>query len=290
MRAIWRGSISFGLVNVPVSLFPAEQRTDLQFHMVDSRDFARVRYERVNAETGVEVPWDQIVKAYEYDSGSYVVFGKDELESVAPEATKTVEIEAFVDLEQIDPLYFDRPYYLEPGKKGDKGYVLLRDAMRESGKAGIARVVIRTREYLAAMTPRGDGIILNLLRFQQEVRPMSDLSIPGSAEDVGVTKQEVKMARTLIDSLSKAWDPSEYHDEYRETLMKWIERKIETGEMRHGPEAPELHEDVAPPINIMEALKRSVAEAQRSSGGEDGRGARGGKKTSKKASSRKKAG
>ncbi|MGP1309944.1 MAG: non-homologous end joining protein Ku, partial [Phycisphaerales bacterium] len=258
MRAIWKGHISFGLVNVPVSLYPAEQRADLHFHMVDSRDFARVRYERVNAETGEEVPWDQIVKGYEYDDGNYVVFGKDELKDVAPEATKAVEIEAFVDLADIDALFFDKPYYLEPGKKGEKGYVLLRDAMRESGKAGIARVVIRTREYLAAMTARDDAIVLNLLRYQQEIRPLADLDLPGSAEDVGVTKQETMMASTLINSMTREWDPSEYHDEYREALMGWIEKKIESGQIRQAPEAAEPEGEVRGPINMMEALKQSV--------------------------------
>ena len=282
MRAIWKGHISFGLVNVPVSLYPAETRTDLQFHMVDSRDFARVRYERVNAETGEEVPWDQIVKGYEYNDGNYVVFGKDELEKVAPEATKSVEIEAFVNLDDIDPLFFDKPYYLEPGPKGEKGYVLLRDAMRESGKAGIARVVIRTRAYLAAMTPRGDAIVLNLLRFKQEIRPIDELDLPGNAADVGVTKQETKMARTLIDSMERDWDPSEYHDEYREALMGWIEKKIQSGDIKQGPEAADLDEQIPPPINMMEALKKSV-EANKKSAPKP-------RKTTKKPSTRKKAG
>jgi DNA end-binding protein Ku len=283
MRAIWKGHISFGLVNVPVSLYPAEQRTDLQFHMVDSRDFARVRYERVNAETGAEVPWDQIVKGYEYDDGNYVVFGKDELEKVAPEATKAVEIEAFVDLDGIDPLFFDKPYYLKPGKKGEKGYVLLRDAMRESGKAGIARVVIRTREYLAAMTPRGDAIVLNLLRYQQEIRPLSELEIPGSAEQAGVTKQEAKMAKTLIDSMAAEWNPADYHDEYREAMLKWIEKKIETGEIKQGPEASDAaHDDIPGPINMMEALRKSLETTKKPAPKR--------KKSSKKAASRKKAG
>lgn len=261
MRAIWKGHISFGLVNVPVSLYPAEQRTDLQLHMIDSRNFSRVRYDRVNAETGEEVPWDQIVKGFEYNDGNYVVLGKEELEKVSPKATQTVEIEAFVDLADIDSVYFERPYFLEPGKKGEKGYALLREAMRESGKAGIAKVVIRTRQYLSAMAPRGDAIVLHLLRFQQELRSADDLELPGSIEEVGVTKQEAKMARVLIDSMSSKWDPSEYHDEYREALMAWIDKRIESGEVERiaDVEAPADDEDIQGPYNIMDALQKSVA-------------------------------
>lgn len=284
MRAIWKGHISFGLVNVPVSLYPAEQRTDLQLHMIDSRNFSRVRYDRVNAETGEEVPWDQIVKGFEYNDGNYVVLGKEELEKVSPKATQTVEIEAFVDLADIDSVYFERPYFLEPGKKGEKGYVLLREAMRESGKAGIAKVVIRTRQYLAAMAPRRDAIVLHLLRFQQELRSMDDLELPGSPDEVGVTKQEAKMARVLIDSMTSEWKPSEYHDEYREALMAWIDKRIESGEVERitDVEAPVVDEDIQGPYNIMDALQKSVA----ASGGKTARTSA--PKTSKKAGATKK--
>jgi DNA end-binding protein Ku len=270
VRAIWKGHISFGLVSIPVSLFPAEQRADLQLHMLDSRNFSRVRYERVNAETGEEVPWDATVKGYEYEKGHYVVIGKDELEAAAPEATKAVEIEAFVDLEDIDPLYFDKPYYLEPTKQGRKGYALLREAMRESGKAAIATVVIRTRQYLAALTPRGDGLVLNLLRYQQEVRDLNDLDLPGDLKAVGVKPTELKMARDLIASMETDWDPGAYHDEYREQLLDYINKRVEAGELERAPEAAEVDEGDAPaPINLMEALKKSL-------GGSDG------KKTQKK--------
>lgn len=280
MRPIWKGHISFGLVNVPVTLYPAEQRSDLQLHMIDSRNFSRVRYERVNAETGEEVPWDQIVKGYEYNDGNYVVLSDEELRQAAPEATKAVEIEAFVDLADIDLTFFDRPYYLEPGKKGEKGYVLLRDTLRESGKAGVARVVIRTRQHLAAMLPRGDGLLLNLLRFPQELRSTDQLDLPGSAADVGVTAAELKMARTLVDSMSRGWDPEEYHDEYREALMRWIEQRIESGDVEQAPEAS-APKDAPPSVDLMEALKRSVAHAG------DSRSAPPAKKSAKKAAKKK---
>ncbi len=259
MRPIWKGHISFGLVNIPVALYPAEQRTDLQLHMIDSRNFSRVRYERVNADTGEEVPWNEIVKGYEYDDGNYVVIGDKELKAAAPESTQTVEIESFVDIEQIDPVYFDRPYYLEPGKKGEKGYVLLREAMRESRRAGIATVVIRTRQYIAAMVPRGDALVLHLLRYHGELRSIDQLDLPGSASDVGVTKQELSVARTLIESMQADWDPTEHRDEYREALMAYIEKRIKAGDIEQAPEAKEPKEERSTtPADLMETLKRSV--------------------------------
>jgi len=261
MRPIWKGHISFGLVNVPVTLYPAEQRTDLSFHMLDSRNHARVRYERINADTGEEVPWDQIVKGYQYDDDRFVIVDSEELKRVAPEATRAVEIEAFVELADIDLVYFDKPYYLEPGKKGEKGYALLREVLAETGKAGIARVVIRTRQYIAAMVARGDALVLNLLRYPQELRPVSDLDLPGPAEDLGVSKAELKMARTLVSSMSADWNPDEYHDEYRAALMKWIEERIEAGQLERAPESADFDEDAPAPINMMEALKRSLAES-----------------------------
>lgn len=280
MRSIWKGHISFGLVNVPVVLYSAEQRADLQLHLLDSRNFSRVRYERVNAETGEEVPWDQTVKGFEYDDGSYVVIGKDELKQAAPEATQTVEIEQFVDLDEIDPVYFDKPYYLEPSKKGEKGYALLREAMRETGKAGIARVVIRTRQYLAAMAPRGEGLVLNLLRYHQELRDMEELKLPGSLDEVGVKAQELKMARDLVESMSEAWDPAAFHDEYREKLTAWIQKRIESGQIEQAPEAGGPAEEGPAPINLMEALKKSL--------GENKAKAAGGKKADKKTAKRSK--
>ncbi len=278
MRPIWKGHISFGLVNVPVTLYPAEQRSDLQLHMLDSQNHSRVRYQRVNAETGEEVPWDRIVKGFEYDGGSYVLLGEEELKQAAPEATKAVEIEGFVDLAEIEPVYFDRPYFLESGKKGEKGYALLREALRESGKAGIANVVIRTRQYVAAMAPRGGALVLYLLRYAQELRPMDGLELPGDPESVGVTRQELKMARTLVDSMTMDWDPAEHHDEYREALQAWIDRKIESGDIERAPDAGEPAEEAAPPPDMMEALKQSVSHA----------GGRSAPKTKKKGAAKKK--
>jgi DNA end-binding protein Ku len=286
MRAIWKGHISFGLVNVPVTLYPAERRSDLSFHMIDSRNFSRVRYERVNAETGEEVPWDQVVKGYEFDDGSYVVLEKEELEQIAPEATQTIDVEAFVDLDDIDLVYFDKPYYLEPGKKGEKGHVLLREVLHDSGKAAIAKVVIRTRQYIAAMVPRGKALVLMLLRYPQELVPQDELALPaGNGAKVKVGKQELNMAKTLVESMSTDWDPEQYHDEYREALMAWIEKKAKADGVERIPEA-KASPEFPPTINLMEALKKSVQKSSAPPRKKKAKSAR----TRKKASRRKKAG
>lgn len=289
MRPIWKGHISFGLVSVPVRLYSAEQKADLRFHMIDSRNFSRVRYERVNAETGEEVPWGEIVKGYEYDDGNYVVLGEEDLKRASPEATKSVEIQGFVDLAEIDMVYFDRPYFLEPTEAGRKGYALLRETLAQTGRAGIAKVVIHSRQYLAAMAPRGDALVLCLLRYAQEVRSAEDLDLPGAAEEEGVSAAEIKMARTLVESMADEWNPSQYTDEYRSALMEWIEEKIASGDVRRVAEPAQEEEEEAPaPINLMEALKKSVAK---SSGGAKKTPSRSSKtgKTAKK-TSRKKAG
>lgn len=267
MRPIWKGHITFGLVNVPVILYPAEQRADLQLHLIDSSNYSRVRYERVNVETGEEVPWDRIVRGYEFDDGNYVLLSQEEFKMAAPEATKAVEVEAFVNLDEIDLVYFDKPYFLAPGAHGEKGYALLRDVLADTGKAGIARVVIRTRQYIAAMVPRDKVILLNLLRFQQELRSPEDLDLPGESKTVGVTKQELDMAKTLVNSMTAKWKPAAYHDEYRESLMKWIEDKIESGEYKEVYEpGPEEDEEAPAPINLMEALKKSLKPSAKSTG------------------------
>lgn len=289
-RAIWKGHISFGLVNVPVNLHSAERRSELSFHLLDSRDRARVRYQRVNEATGEEVPWDQIVKGYEYGDGSYVVIGDEDLRRAAPEATQAVEIEGFVDREDIDLLYFDKPYYLSPDKKGEKGYVLLREVLERTGKVGIARVVIRTRQYVAALLPRQEALVLNLLRYHEELRATEDLDLPaGSAAEHKISDKEIKMAEQLVAAMTEDWEPERYHDEYREKLMAWIDRKIEAGDLAEAPEAEELEEAPAT-YNIMDLLKRSVEE----SGGTKKKTSKKTKKKtvsgSKKKTTRKKAG
>jgi DNA end-binding protein Ku len=228
-RSIWKGAIEFGLVNIPVSLTSAESRPDIHLHMVDSSNHARIRYERVNADTGEEVPWDRLVRGYEYEDGQFILLSDDELESIQPQLTKTIAITDFVDLAEIDPLLYDKPYYLEPEKRGRKAYALLRQALEKTGKAGISRVVIRTREYLSAMFVRGEALVLMLLRFPQELRATDKLDLPDSKE-AAVGKREMELALRLIEDMSGTWNPAAYHDAYREALLDYIEKKIASGD------------------------------------------------------------
>lgn len=272
-HAVWKGFITFGLVNVPVQLFPAHKRSDLQLHMLDSRNHSRVRYERINAETGVEVPWNAVVKGYEYSDGNYVVLSDEELKRAAPEAVKSIDVEAFVKLSQISPLYFDTPYYIEPTKGGEKGYTLLRKVLQETGLVGVARVVIRTRQYIAAVMPMGDLLVLELLRYAQEVRPAEHIDVPSAKSKAGaVSAAEMKMARTLVESMTAEWKPDQYKDEYRDALMKWIDKRVKKGDFAHPPELEHATQDEPPAsINFMELLKKSVANTKtRKSAGRNG--------------------
>jgi DNA end-binding protein Ku len=259
-RPIWKGHISFGLVNVPVVLNAAERRSgDLSFRMIDSRNSARVRYERVNEETGEEVPWDKIVKGYEYDDGNYVLLSEEELNHASPEMTRTIEIEQFVDLEDIDIRYFERPYVLVPGPKGEKGYVLLREAIKDAGKAGIAKVVIRARQYLAALIAQGNALVLELLRFDQELVDIGEFDLPtGDLRKNGVAKKEIDLATTLINGMTVKWNASKFHDEYREVLMKLVQKKVKAGQTEVIEDIDEEEAPVRQTINFMDVLKRSV--------------------------------
>lgn len=259
-RPIWKGSISFGLVNVPIVLFSAESREELHFTMLDARNKARVKYERINSVTNEPVPWDRIVKGYEYEEGSYVLLSNTDFKKAAPEATQTVEITDFVNRDEIDVTYYDKPYYIAPGKNGEKGYALLRETLKRSGKVGIAKVVIRTKQYLAAVIPEGDTLMLEILRFPYEIRDTSDLSVPPSdLKKAKVSAKEVELAQTLVDAMTGKWDPSKYHDEYRDALLQWIEKKVKAGDLEAAPEPEETDEEEPPaPINLMALLKKSV--------------------------------
>ena len=260
-RPIWTGTLSFGLLNVPVSLMSGERRTDLHFRMLDSRDRKPVRYERVNAETGEEVPWKDVVKAYEYDKGSYVVLEESDIKAAAPESHETVEVETFVDAAAIDPRYYEKPYVLVPAKKAEKGYVLLRETLRGSNRVGIARVVIRTREYLAAVMPQGDALVLMLLRYPQELVDPADYPLPeGKPSDYRVTAKELQMAQQLIDSMSGDWDPEAYKDEFRERLQAIIRKRIKSkgGTARIEDEAEPPEETATNVVDFMSLLQQSL--------------------------------
>jgi DNA end-binding protein Ku len=263
-RAIWKGHIAFGLVSVPVALHSREQKADLSFHLVDSKNSARVRYERVNEETGEEVPWDRIVKGYEYSDNNYVLLSEDELEYAAAEMTRTIEIEKFVDLTEIDIGYFERPYVLLPIENGEKAYVLLREAIRESGRVGISRVVIRARQHLAAILVKGNALELQLLRFHQELVDPDSFNLPSQDfRQHKVTKQEVELAAELIEGMTAKWNAAEFEDEYRSALIKLVKKKIASGHTE-PVEIDELEEEATlQTINFIDVLKASVAQASK---------------------------
>jgi DNA end-binding protein Ku len=263
-RPIWTGTLSFGLLNIPIKLMSGEKRTDIHFRMLDSRDNAPIRYERVNSETGDEVPWKDIVKAFEYRKGDYVILEDEDLRAAAPESHEAVEIAAFVDADAIGPEYYEKPYVLVPGKKADKGYVLLRETLAETGKIGIAHVVVRTREYLSAVMPKGDALVLMLMRYPQELVDVSDYEIPtGSAASHRVTKPEMQMARQLIESMATAWKPSDYKDEFRAKLHKAIEKRMKSKGVVTPPEEEATEEATTNVVDFMDLLKKSLASNKR---------------------------
>ncbi len=260
-RGLWKGAISFGLVNVPVELYPAQKRSEkLDFTMLDKRNLAPVGYKRVNKETGKEVPWDDVVKGYEYQDDKYVVMSEEDFRRANPEAAKTVDILAFVELADIEPQYFETPYYLGPGKRGEKAYALLREAMAKAGKAGIASVVIRTRQYLAALIARDEALMLNTLRYHKELKQAGDLEIPDRLKGARVSPKEIDMALRLIDDMAGEWRPEKYHDTYHEDLLKRIEAKVKAGETEEitEPEKEEKRDKGADVIDLMSLLKKSV--------------------------------
>ena len=262
-RPIWKGSISFGLVTIPVTLYSAENREEeLHFSLLDGRNHAKIKYKIVNEVTGEEVPWEEIVKGYEYEDGNYVFLGDEDFKRAAVEATQTVSIEDFVDRDAVDHVFYDKPYFLVPSKGGEKAYVLLREVLKKTNKIAISRVVLRTRQYLAAVVPEGDALVLDLMRYAYELRGPDELGLPEISAKAGKVKpQEMAMAEQLVDAMSSKWKPEKYHDEYRDKLMKWIDKKVERGEL--GPAAPSPASDEAEeapaPINIVDLLKRSVA-------------------------------
>jgi DNA end-binding protein Ku len=265
-RPVWTGTLSFGLLNIPVSLMAGERRTDISFRMLDSRNNAPVRYERVNAETGDEVPWKDIVKAFEYDKGSYVVLEPEDIKSAAPESHDAIEVEAFVDAGAIGAQYFEKPYVLVPAKKAEKGYVLLREALQGTGKIGIARVVIRTREHLCAVMPQGHALVLLMMRYPQELVDVDEYNIPeGARGDYRITAKEQAFSEQLIETMATRWEPDQYQDEFRERLHKVIQQRMKAhGVVKREEEEPDVGEGAATNVvDFMALLQQSIDRNKR---------------------------
>jgi DNA end-binding protein Ku len=275
MRAIWKGSISFGLVNIPIALYPATRKEEMKFRLLRKKDLSPVNYKRVAAKDGKEVPWDEIVKGYEYEKGKFVVLNEKDFQRVDLEATQTVDIKDFVDLDEIDPMYFYKPYYLEPQKGGDKAYTLLREALADGKKVGIAKVVIKTRQYLAGVKALKHALVLELMHFAEELADAEKLHVPKKAE---VGKREKEMAEALVKSMTSKWDPEKYKDDYREALMEVIEEKVESG----GEEIEEKPKEKKTPTKVIDLVAVLQESLKAQSGGKK-------KSAAKKAKHHKKA-
>ena len=258
MRAIWKGSISFGLVNIPIALYPATRKEELKFRLLRGSDQSPVNYKRVAEKDGKEVPWDQIVKGYEYEKGKFVVLRDEDFQRVDLEATKTVDIQDFVEVRDINPMFFYKPYYLEPQKGGDKAYVLLRDALSASDKVGIAKVVIKTRQYLAGLKAQDEVLVLELMHFADELAATDKLAVP---KKLAPGKREMEMAKTLIDNMSSKWDPEKYRDDYKEALMDVIEEKVEAGG-KEIEEKPRKKVSSTKVIDLVAVLQESLAKSR----------------------------
>lgn len=229
-HGVWNGTISFGLVTIPVSLRGAVEEHDLKFSMLDQRDLSPVGYKHINKNTQRSVAWDDIVKGYEYDKGSYVILSPEDFEKANVKANRVLEIEDFVRADEIDPLYFDKPYYVVPQKQGAKAYHLLREALARTGKVGIGRVVMHTKYRLVALIPLEDVLILEILRFAHEIRPTRELELPESEEAERLSEREIGMAEQLIEGMTSAWRPAQYKDTYHDDLLRLIEKKIKQGD------------------------------------------------------------
>jgi DNA end-binding protein Ku len=265
-RPMWKGSIDFGLVSIPVALYPAETSSGIEFDLLDKRDFSRVRYRRVNEKTGREVPWDQIVRGYQYKKGEYVAMTDQDFRNASVEGTRSIDITRFVDGSEISPLYYDTPYYLGPLKNGRRAYALLRDVMKKTGKAGVAKIVIRTRQHLAVLLVQGDVLVLNLVRFAHELHDASTFDVPeADSKAAKVSRQEVNMAEQLVATMAGKWNPKIYRDDYRDDVLKLIERKVHSGQTKTvEPAEPAARpKRIAKVVDIMHLLRQSVEDAKR---------------------------
>lgn len=274
MKTMWRGAISFGLVSIPVRVYTATEEKTLRFNQLHEQDYGRIKYKRVCSKDGEEVPYDEIVKGFEYEKDRYVILTDEELESVPVESTRTIDIAQFVDREEIDPIYYKKTYYLGPEEAGVKAYQLLREALREGNRVGVAKVSFRDKEHLAAVRLKDDVLVLDTMFWPDEIR---EAELPELEKKPKVQDKELQMATSLIENLTEGWNPDAYTDEYREALLDIVEKKVQ-GEEIEFIEAPEPTKVV----DLMEALKQSVEESKKAP-------ARSRKSPGKKTSSRKKA-
>lgn len=270
MRPMWRGMISFGLVNIPINLLPATEDKEVHFHLLHGKDHGRIKNQRVCSVDGEVVPYSEIVRGYEYEKGNYVVLSDEDLKSVPVPSNDTIAIEDFVDPSEIDPMYFDRPYYIQPDKKAGRAYALLYAALKETGKVGLAKVTLRTRERLAAVQAGDNSLMLYTMHFADEIRTLE--GTVASTEDV--TPRELKMAETLIDSMTSSFQPQKYEDDYEKALVALIEEKKEG-----APHAKEQHPRPTEVMDLMEYLKASIEQkAGKNGAGKNGAGKSGARK------------
>lgn len=263
-RALWKGAISFGLVHIPVELISGSKDHELDLSMLDRRDFAPIGFKRYNKQTGKEVVWDDIIKGYEYKPDEFVVLSDEDLKRANVKATQTIDIQAFVEAGDVPLTYYEHPYYLIPGKGGDKVYALLRETLRKTGKIGIASVVIRTRQHLCALVCIDNAIVLNTLRFADEIREMDDLELPGSTlKAAGISDKELKMAMSLVEGMSEEWKPEQYKDTYRDDVLALVRKKIKARQTKTitVPE-PESEEQEKPDnvIDLVALLQQSLGK------------------------------
>ncbi|KWC85093.1 Ku protein [Burkholderia cepacia] len=289
-RMIWKGAISFGLVHVPVQLFPATRTVKPSFRLLDRRSMDPVGYRQINKRTGREVTREDIVRGYEYEKERYVVLTDDEIRAANPESTQTVDIVTFVDEGAVSFLYLDTPYYLVPDRKGEKVYALLRDALKDSGKIGIAHVVMRDRQHLGALIPVGPLLALDTLRWQEELRPLDELSVPaGDAKRAGVSARELAMAKKLIDDMSGSWTPDEYHDTFRDDILDLVERKVRAGRIEEIEDRPaQTGRAASNVVDLTELLKRSLKGGGARAAEADDEGGAGAPASSRAAGARRK--
>ncbi|WP_133135928.1 Ku protein [Legionella rowbothamii] len=263
-KSIWKGEISFGLVSIPVSLVSVEENNDLKFHLLDSKTNSRVRYQRVNEDTGKEVHWENIVKGWEYEKGSYIIVDESAFQKASPDVFKSINIEEFVTLKEIDNLYYSKPYYLQPESKNKKAYVLLREALKNTNKVGVAKVIIRSKESLSLIIPHEHALLLYLIHFADEIREEEEVNVPREElKTYKIADKEIKMAEALIKDMTNSWEPEKYHNEYRETMQKWLNK--ETQKLKKSgkkvSKAPSQNKDSV--VDFISLLKESMGNKRK---------------------------